>query len=183
MISCSDSWYAPTAGGKVRAVDKRASGLPADYRRKAREADRESRAASGDERGPVERKLDEFGDLLGLVIGAWGEASEGVNTLIDQLAASRLSSQERTRGKPGNKQELGLITAQIRRRLSLAAVKAQVECLLSRLHQVGPGSKAMMQRREWAQREDELMKRERDAQWMRKIEGVQTLRKGAIKTA
>ena len=30
---------------------------------------------------------------------------------------------------------------QIQRRLSLAAIKAQVECLLSWLHQVGPGNK------------------------------------------
>ena len=67
--------------------------------------------------------------------------------------------------------------------LSQVVVKAQVECLLNRLHQVGPGSKAMVQRREWAAREDQLMKRERQAQWLRRAEGVFTLRKGAIKTA
>ena len=183
IISCSESWYAPSAGGKVRGTDKRANGLPADYRRKARDVDREARAASGDQRGPVERKLEEYGDLLGLVFGVWGEASEGVHTLIEQLATSRLDSRQRTRGRPGNKQELGLIRAQIHRRLSLAAVKAQVECLLSRLHQVGPGSKAMQQRREWEARENEMMKREQQAQWLRKIEGIQTLRKGAILTA
>ena len=76
-----------------------------------------------------------------------------------------------------------MITAQIRRRLSQVVVKAQVECLLNRLHQVGPGSKAMVQRREWAAREDQLMRQERQAQWLRKTEGVFTLRKGAIKTA
>ena len=30
IISCCDSWYAPSAGGKVRAVDKRANRLPTD---------------------------------------------------------------------------------------------------------------------------------------------------------
>ena len=185
LISCSESWYAPSAGGKVKATDKRANGLPADYRRKAREADQEARAASGAERGPVEQELEQYlgSGLLGLVFGVWGEASEDVHVLIDALATSRLNSQQRTRGRPGDKQELGSITAQIRRRLSQVVVKAQVECLLNRLHQVGPGSKAMVQRREWAAREDQLMKRERQAQWLRRTEGVFTLRKGAIKTA
>ena len=182
LISCCDAWYAPSAGGNVRAVEKRASGLPADYRRKARQADRESREMSGDARGPVEQKLEQFGDLLGLVFGAWGEASEGVHTLIEIMATSRLNSQERTRGRPGNKQELGLITAQIRRRLSQVVIKAQVNCLLNRLHLIGPGSKAMVQRREWAKYEESQMKRERHVQWLRKTEGVFTLRKGAIKT-
>ena len=116
------------------------------------------------------------------MFGAWGEGSEDVHKLIDTLAKSRLHSQERTRGRPGNNQELGLITSQIRRRLSLVVVKAQVECLLSRLHQVGPGTKALAQRREWAIREDMNMRREREAQWLRKTEGVFSLRKGSIKT-
>ena len=61
-------------------------------------------------------------------------------------------------------------------------MKAQVECLLCRIHMIGPGSKAMMQRREWAKQEEERMKRERKAQWLRKTEGVFCLRKGMIKT-
>ena len=183
LISCCDAWYAPSAGGNVRAVEKRSDGLPAEYRRKARNVDKESRATSGDSKGPVEQKLEEFGELLGLVFGAWGEGSEGVHSLINTLATSRLQSQQRTQGSAARNQELGVITAQIRRRLSQVVVKAQAECLLSRLHQVGPGSKTMLKRRDWAMREDELMKRERQAQWLRKSEGVFTLRKGHIKTA
>ena len=114
--------------------------------------------------------------------GAWGEASEDVHKLIDTLAKSRLNSQERTRGRPRDNQELALITSQIRRRLSLVVIKAQVECLLSRLHQVGSGTKSLVQRRQWAVQEDMMMKREREAQWIRKTEGVFCLRKGSIKT-
>ena len=71
LISCSESWYAPSAGGKVKAMDKHAYRLPADYRRKAREADQEARAASGAERGPVEQELEQYlgSGLLGLVFG------------------------------------------------------------------------------------------------------------------
>ena len=76
-----------------------------------------------------------------------------------------------------------LIVGLIRRRLSVTAVKAQVECLLSRIHQVGPGNKQLAKKRQWAIKEDERMKQERYSQWMRRVEGVTSLRKGMIKTA
>ena len=76
-----------------------------------------------------------------------------------------------------------MLVGQVRRRISLAAIKAQVDCLLSKLHQVGPDNLQVANKREWAVREDERMKRERGAQWMRRIEGVHTIRKGFIKTA
>ncbi len=87
------------------------------------------------------------------------------------------------KGKPGSGAELGVLVSQIRIRLSLASIKVQVDCLLSKIHLVGPGNQQMAKRREWALREDERMSRERSAQWLRKIEGVHTLRKGFIKTA
>ena len=76
-----------------------------------------------------------------------------------------------------------MLVGQVRRRISLAAIKAQVDCLLSKLHQVGPGNLQVAKRREWAVREDERMKSERGAQWKRRIEGVHTIRKEFIKTA
>ena len=182
VISCCDSWYTPSVRGNVRATEKRASGLKAEYRRKARDVDREARESRSEDRGPVERRLDEFGDLMGLVFGAWGEASEMVHQLVHTLAESRVSFQGLQKGRPGSKAELGVITGQIRRRLSLVAIKAQTECLLAKLHQVGPGNKLMAKRRQWAVIEDNRMKKERDAQWIRRIEGVYTLRKGHIKT-
>ena len=42
------------------------------------------------QKGPVERRLEEFGGLLGLCFGAWGEASEGVHQLVQTLAEARL---------------------------------------------------------------------------------------------
>ena len=48
-------------------------------------------------------------------------------------------------------------------------------------HQVGPGNKQLDKKREWAVWQDEKMRRERHSQWIRKIEGVNTLRKGMIK--
>ena len=78
---------------------------------------------------------------------------------------------------------LGVLVDHVRMRLSLAAVKAQVDCLLAKLHQVVPGNKQLAKKRTWAIQEDQRMARERGAQWLRRVEGVKTLRKGFIKTA
>ena len=135
------------------------------------------------ERGPVERRLEEYGELLGLCFGAWREGSEQVHHLIQVLAESRLRFQGLQQGRQGSDQEFGVLVGQERRRISLVAVQAQVDCLLSKIHQVGPGKFQLTKRRTWAIKEDQRMNMERSAQWMRKIEGIHTLRKGLIKTA
>ena len=133
----------------------------------------------------MERKLDEYGDIMGLCFGAWGEGSKEVHDLIEILAQSRLKFQMLQEGRPdeGSDNEKALIVGQIRRILSATAVKAQVQCLLARLHQVGPGNKQLAKRRQWAVLQDEKMKKERHSQWIRRIEGVNTLRKGMIRIA
>ena len=181
VISCCETWYKSGTRGKVRGTDQRAKGLQLEYNRKARKIDQDILGA--EDKGPVERRLGEFGDLIALCFGAWGEASKDVHELIQTLAESRLKFQGLKTGKPRSKQELGIIVGQIRRRLSSAAIKAQVECLLSKIHQVGPGNAQLAKKREWAVVEDERMRRERGAQWLLKYEGVQSLRKGFIKTA
>ena len=181
VISCCETWYPAGAGGNIRGTDKRAGGLQQEYRMKAKKVDQE--VLGEGVKGPVERRLDEFGELLGLCFGAWGEASEGVHTLVQTLAEARLKYQGLQRGRPGSDQELGLLVGQVRRRLSLVAVKAQVDCLLAKLHQVGPGNIQLAKKRTWAILEDQRMARERGAQWIRRVEGVLTLRKGFIKTA
>ena len=132
----------------------------------------------------MERKLEEFGDIMGLCFGAWGEGSRDVHDLVEVLAKSRLKAQmlEVGRHDEGSNNELALVTGQIRRKLSETVVKSQVNCLLSRLHQVGPGSKNLAKKRQWALQMDEKMKKDNRAQWLRRIEGVNTLRKGMIRT-
>ena len=105
------------------------------------------------------------------------------NQLVQTIAEARLKYQGLQRGRPGSDRELGLLVGQVRRRLSMVAVKAQVDCLLAKLHQVGPGNAQLGKKRTWAILEDQRMARERSAQWIRRVEGVQTLRKGFIKTA
>ena len=66
-------------------------------------------------RGPLEKRMDEFGELLGLCFGAWGKASEGVHQLVQALAESRLTYQGLQRGRPGSEEELGVCVGQVRR--------------------------------------------------------------------
>ena len=174
LLSCCPTWYTPAVRSKVRATEKRAQGLQKIYRDKAKALDQTISGTNRGQRGPVERRLDEFGDIMGLCFGAWGEANQDVHDLVEILARARLKFQVLSEGRPdgGSDQELAMIVAQIRRLLSVSAIKAQVGCLLGRLHQVGPGNKQLAKKREWAVRQDEKMRRERHSQWIRKIEGV-----------
>ena len=131
----------------------------------------------------MERRLDEFGAITGLCFGAFGEASQDVHNLVQTMAESRLKFQAEAEGRPGggSDQELGLIVGQIRQ--SMSAMKAQVECLLNKIQQAGSGNKQLAKKREWTLVQDERMKREKNAQWIRRIEGTKTIRKGSIKTA
>ena len=61
--------------------------------KKARNVDRVYGGAAEDTVGRVQRKLMDFGQVRGLVFGAFGEASEGVHELVHHLANSRLKAE------------------------------------------------------------------------------------------
>ena len=183
ILSCCATWYPSSAGKSVRGTDKRSSHLRSDYFNKVRKVDKNLIGIPHDEIGPLETRLQEFGEIIGLVFGAWAEGSEGVHHLIQVLAKARVDHLGLNIGHQKGSSELGIIVGQIRRRISLCVIKAQVDCLISKLHQFESGSSAKNSRRQWAIREDERMARERNAQWLRRVEGIQTLRKGFIKTA
>jgi hypothetical protein len=82
--------YKPGVRQRVfkRAVDRRAGNLMDEYREKADNMDQ----LLGEEgQGRVRRKLDQFGDLLGLVVGRFNEVSNDVNNLIEIMADSRVN--------------------------------------------------------------------------------------------
>ena len=64
ILSCCPSWYSPS-GPEVKATEKRARGLNADYRRKAKKIDQEIIKTPSGQRGPLEQRLDEFGEIKG----------------------------------------------------------------------------------------------------------------------
>ena len=128
--------------------------------------------------GPVSRRLWEFGPVIPLVFGGFAEASEGVHDLVDLLSKFRLKKEGNKAGKEDSKTRLGVIVGQIRRRLSLATVKANTTCMLSRLSLTGEGASAAGKRRKWQRRQEDLMNRERQANWQARISGHSIMRNG-----
>ena len=90
----------------------------------------------------METRLASLGDVKGLVIGAFGEASEDLHSLIHHLAVSRVRVAGPQKGKRGQERseeaELAITTSFLRRILSVAGVRAQAKLLLSRLEVIGP---------------------------------------------
>ena len=97
VLNCCPTRY--STGHYAEAVDRRANLLQGEYRKKARDADIICGARDGGEVGPVERKLLQFGDLVGLVVGAFGAVSEDMHYLIQKLAESKVVSMGRQREK------------------------------------------------------------------------------------
>ena len=158
----------------MRAVDRHAADIPAEYRRKAAAMDAIITGAAGE--GPCQRRLDEL-PLLCLAWGAYGEGSPDIHTLVTLLATCRVRTLG-LRGDPPSSQQMGLEVTAIRRRLSTAAVRAANTVLLARLSQVGVGSGLAGRRREWQRREERAMAHEREADWQVHTMGRELVRRG-----
>ena len=78
---------------------------------------------------------------------ATGKASHDVHHLLKTLAEARVRKMELQRGSFKPQEHLGVVTGDYRRIVSVACVRAQAECLLSRLNQVGEGMTAANNRR------------------------------------
>ena len=145
VINCCPSRY--TAGVEQKGVDKRAVIQQSEYRKKARDVDRDHVGTPDGQEGPVLRHLNQYRDILGLVVRAWGEGSEDLHNLLRNIALSRLSAIGLARGRPGSEEELAVIVGQVRRRLSVAAIRANSTCLLSRLSLIGEEARRTADRR------------------------------------
>ena len=140
--------------------------------------DREMGYADGT--GPTIRKLHSYPQVLDLVFGAYAEVSDGAKKILDQLAEARLQSQGLRRGSPEGNKELALVTGYLRRRLSSAVMRANVQCLLERLMLVGEGQGQAGKRRQWARREEERARLDRMAAWQERVTGRNLSRRGDI---
>ena len=85
----------------------------------------------------------------------------------------------RDRGKRRSEEaELAMLVGQVRRGLSVEAVRSQARCLLQRLSSLGAGAQAAAQRRGWADREEQRLGRERAAHLLCLSQGHGPLRRG-----
>ena len=183
VISCSRTRYKP--GASKRAVDIRASALPAEYLAKARAADRRQGVAAG-EVGRVEAKLASLGTVRGLVVGNWGEVSEDTHVLLDAMASSRVRVARPSYGRRGilrtEAAEKAIAISGLRRRVSVMAVRAQASSLLGRLESLGPGGAAARGRRDQAAELERRWRKETAAHALATRQGYRALRRGFAKT-
>ena len=166
-----------------KAVERRAATLPGEYRQHAKKVDREYGGVPAGVVGPVEAKLISFPPLRKWVFGAWGEASEDVHLLVRDVAVSRAKHQQQLEGRwrssrRSEEAEIALLTGQVRRLLSLEAVRSQARCLLDRLRGLGDGATAAGKRRQWAEKEELRLGRERQAHLLSLGRGYHPLRRG-----
>ena len=168
MITSCPTRYLRNPRDVVKSVDRRAATLPRDYTNHARDVDREYGGVPEGVVGPVQAKLLFFPPLRRWVFGAWGEASEDIHLMVDYLAEARQRHQQLLEGRwrserKSREAEVALYTGQIRRQLSLEAVRSQARLLLDCLGGLGAGAAAAAKRREWADAKEYRMGRERRA--------------------
>ena len=186
MISSSKTRYGPRREGQEarRAVDVRADQLHQSYVAKARNTDRKYCGTLQGAVGPVERKLASMGEVKGLVLGAFGEASEATHSLIHHLAESRVRVAGPQLGRRGQMRseeaEIALATSFLRRTLSISAVKGQAFSLLGRLEGLGPGAAGAAQRRTFATQMEVRWRNLRQAQALSVSQGRDLLRRGQL---
>ena len=134
-------------------MDRQADLLQGEYRRKARDVDRGFVGVEEEQMvGPAERRLAEFGDLQGLVVGAFAEASEDLHNLIQAMAESRVAGADLQRNQQQAataREDMSVVVGQLHRRLSMAVVRANSDCLLSRILLIGEASRQAARRRQW----------------------------------
>ena len=85
QFTCGRDLYKPGVRQREfkRSVDRRVGTLMEDYRGKADGMDQLLGEEGG---GRVRRKLDQFGDLLGLVVGRFNEVSNDLSNLLQSMA-------------------------------------------------------------------------------------------------
>ena len=168
-------------GAAKRGVELRADALPSEYLRKARDADKAYCGTQEGQQGPVETRLRSFPPLVTLVVGPNAECSEDVHDLLNTMAESKTKHQCRTQGEVESEWKVASNLSYLRRQLSVCAVRAIADTLLSRLQQAGPagrGAPAAARRRAEAFGREERGRRERAAHWLQHTRGYRVLQRG-----
>ena len=82
------------------------------------------------------------------------------------------------RGRPGSDGELAVILGQVRRRISVTAVRVNVNCLLDKLKLVGPETKRALERRRWRWREEQTMQNNQQVVWLNRTRHHSIIHRG-----
>ena len=111
-------------------VERRTGKLLGEHKRLLEKLDRRHHGAQQGQEGPLVRRLNSYGPLIGLVFGAFQEGSKDLHALLGTMADSQLRAKGLARGREGTDQERSIILAGFRRALSMAAAKSNSSCFL-----------------------------------------------------
>ena len=162
------------------SVDTRARQLPKLYKDKVQNIDRQYLNTETGSVGPLERRLQDFGDIWCLVVGQFSEVSQDVHKLLSKLANEKSLKLQRMYGRSLSSFELSQVLQQFRRRLSICAIRSQSGCLLSRIGHYGDTAAQAAKRRDQARAQDEAAKLELRAQWEASVRGQRISRVGVL---
>ena len=176
VISAGTTWY----HSKDKSVNTRANQLPKLYRDKAVTIDTRFCGSSPTEVGPLQRRLKEFGDLLCLVVGQFGECSNDIHILLSKCAEEKAQKLQRASGCKISAYEKSQLLQMYRRRLSICAIRAQSSCLLSRLSHWGEGASQAARRRDQAKHQGELARQDIRAHWEANVRGRRIITPGLL---
>ena len=130
------------------------------------------------ETGPLVHLLQGYGELQGYVAGAWGEGSENLHSLIQTCAESQVAHLVRSTGKQEMEKKLSGLVAQYRRLVSTCVVRAQAQCLLSRISAISGAARGAAERRAVTASLEAKLAGEKEAQWMASLSGPGWARRG-----
>ena len=112
--------------------------------------------------GPCQARLESLGDLLQIVVGAFGEASTDLDRTIRRIAELRVLYLLHQEGRPVTDAWTAQVLGQHCRFFSALFVWCQVACLVSRMGHLGEGAKEETARRKvWTAQEMRSRKRQR----------------------
>ena len=178
-FTCSEEQYRTGVRQRdfQRAVDRRAGQLMNEYRTKAERMD--EMLGHG---GRIRQQLDQYGDLITIVVGKFNELSDGGHKLLEAIAESRVAMTARRAGEAREVRsvEKGVVIGELRRQLSVVNIRASMTCLLDRLEQAGVGGRLATRRQEGILWEEQRMREEREMMWAARVRGQALLQPGRI---
>ena len=130
----------------------------------------------------MEKKLGSLGEVQGIVAGQWGEVSQAVHYLLDDMATSRVRVAGPSTGRRGllrsEAAERAIAISGLRRWVGVMAVRCQASSLLGQLESLGPGGAAARGRRSQALELDRRWRREEQAHSLATRQGHRILQTG-----
>ena len=115
------------------AVNARSREVHAQYVKECRRRDAEFFGTPATAVGPFLARLRQFPDVVGLVFRTYAEASQGVHTLVENLAQAAAPAWMAHLGAANVKQAKALLKHRITEDLGVEAARSQADLLITRL--------------------------------------------------